>query len=774
VTVSIKSGRGRTIRRDGRRALFGTASPHCGAWTTLGAGAVALLMHGAAVAETAARTNDAALDEASEVSEVVVTAHSSELSGKAKLEKIPGAFSIISGADVDKGRVQTNADLLKLTPGVIAEATDAGGLTAIKVSIRGSGVNNGVGYFRAGIKYEYDDLPVTTPGGDPYELFDPTALNATEVLPGDNAFTTGALALGGTVNFISNTGRTAPYTELRAEGGSFGYGKGAAATGGVEGPWDYYILLSGASRTGFENHSDANTEHVSANLGYQINPNIETRLYIHYGRDYFEGPGPLTQGQIQTNPTQANLTYLETNYSRLQPGSVLVGDVTKIKLSENQSLETGIAFQNYPILIGPTSTSAPTQSYYYYGDIAAQIKYENKASVFGHRNDLTVAAYWSDDIYGGDKVSALAADNTHPFGTSYQGHAIAPTTYYGIPNVKPGVLYQFVVSGSTDEIALISDDFEIVKNVWLTVGGGFADVPRNYYVTGQSVGGGISSARLNQNNEYFIPRLGLRWEVNHNLQLFTSYGGNVEPKQDWQGAYGPSTNAALYPNWNVFNLQPQVTNTFEVGLRGRYGIVQGSADVFTSQVRHELITTTVPGTQVSTTQNAPPSTHQGVEASVDTLLWQEGGGGWAVSDPGHAKLHLVQVYDWNDFHFNGDPQFHHNKEPGLPRNYYQAELALDHPSGVFGNLNLRYSDGVYTDYLNTFETRSYTTGGLTIGWKQRRPDKKGWQVSFSVDNITDKKYAVAVAPTYNAAHADAAVEYPGDGRGYFAVLDYKY
>ena len=269
--------------------------------------------------------------------------------------------------------------------------------------------------------------------------------------------------------------------------------------------------------------------------------------------------------------------------------------------------------------------------------------------------------------------------------------------------------------------------------------------------------------------------------MNQNLQLFTSYGGNVEPKQDWQGSYGPSTGTAtpsgpgqVFQNWGVLDLKPQITNTFEIGLRGRYRIFQGSADFFSSSVNNELITLTDPSTTITTTQNAPPSTHQGVEASLDTLLWQGGEGPWDANDESRAKVHLVQVYDWSGFHFNGDPTFHHNAEPGLPANYYQGELAFEHPSGFYGNFDVRYSDGVWIDYLNTFKTKAYTTLGLTVGWQQHREDKKGWQLSFSVDNLTNAKYAVAVAPTYNANHLDAAVEYPGDGRGYFGVLDYKF
>lgn len=783
MTSSVYLGQRRTVHGGPKHILLGTTTPlFClalmgGAAFAAEAGGVANSSASAAAGSAeAAALAEAASSSSAEVSQVIVTARNAGQEMKIKLNKIPGGVSVVSGAEVAKGRVQSNADLLKLQPGVIAEATGAGGLTAIKVSIRGSGVNNGVGYFRSGIKYEYDDLPITTPGGDPYELFDPSGLNYTQVLRGDNAFTTGDLALGGTVNFISNNGRTAPYTELRTEAGSYGYIKQVAATGGVSGPWDYYLMVSGALKDGFQQHSSANTQHISASLGYQVNPNIETRLYFHYGRDFFNSPGALTKAQIEANPSQAQLSALETGYHRLQPGSFLIGDVTKIRLSDTQTIETGIAFQNYPIVIYPSSTSAPTRSEYYYGDLAAQVKYGNTSELFGHRNDLTVAAYWSDDIYGGDRIYATADKGTNPFGTSYNGNTIAPTTYYGIGNVKKGLLYRFDVSGSTDAIALVSDDFEAAKNVWLTLGGGYAAVPRHYFITGHSgTSGAISSATLNQFDDYFIPRVGLRWDVSQNLQLFTSYGGNVEPKQDWQGAYGPSSSIALYPNWGVLYLKPQVTNTFEAGFRGHYGIFSGSADYFRSDVHNELISITDPLLKITTTLNAPPATHEGVEVALDTLLWQGGDGPWDTTDESRPKVHFTQVYNWSNFHYNGtNSSFKHNEEPGLPKNYYQGELAFQHPNGFYGNFDVRYSDGVWIDYMNTFKTNAYTTFGLTVGWQQRRPDKKGWQVSFSVDNLTNTKYAVAVAPTYNANHSDAAVEYPGDGRGYFGVLDYKF
>lgn len=715
-----------------------------------------------------------------QLQDVVVKGHTGAGAAKVRLSKIPGGFSVVNSADVSKRRAQSTADLLRLQPGVIAAATGEGGFDSVKVSIRGSGVNNGVGYFRNGIKYEFDDLPITTPSGTPYELFDPQGLNYTEILRGDNAFTTGDLALGGTINYVTNTGRTAPYTELRAEIGSFGYIKGSAATGGAIGNWDYYVNIIGENQSGWQQHSHAEAQRFIANLGYTFNQNVETHLYFRYGRDIFSGPGALTRGQIESNvPNQAQLAYLETNYRRLQPGSEFIGDVTKIHLPGEQNIEIGLAYQNFPIEIGAASTSAPILAKWNYGNIAAQVKYTNNSDVFGHGNVLTAAAYWSDDIYGDVKEIALATTGTQPYGTSYPYlglvNSIGKVTNYGL-NVKAGqLIYQNKFNGSTDQTALITDDFEVVKNIWLTLGGAIVSTPRNFTTIGTLASGLTQQASSFSNNEVnLIPRIGLRWDVNQNLQLFTSYGGNIEPREDWAGSVGPQTTGLPTTPYSILDLKSQETDTAEVGLRGRYGIFQGSADYYYAQVSDELLTIYDPALNANTTINAPHATHEGVEAELDTLLWQSGSEGYWNDGPDVNRLHLVQVYNWSDFHFNGDPIFHKNQEPGLPPHYYQGELAFDSALGFYANVDATVASGAYVDYLNTFKAAPYVVYGLTAGWQQKRADKKGWQVSLTIDNLTNTKYAVAIAPVYNAAHADVANEYPGSGIGVYSAVDYKF
>ncbi|WP_313431125.1 Plug domain-containing protein, partial [Pseudomonas sp.] len=124
------------------------------------------------------------------------------------LAEVPGGTSVVDSEEVAKGRTATLQDTLAYQPGVFVQST--GGNDAAKISIRGSGANTSPGYFREGIKFLFDGLPLTGPGGTPYEFLNASGINYTEILRGANAFQYGALTLGGAVNFVNHIGDSAP------------------------------------------------------------------------------------------------------------------------------------------------------------------------------------------------------------------------------------------------------------------------------------------------------------------------------------------------------------------------------------------------------------------------------------------------------------------------------------------------------------------------------------------------------------------------------------
>ncbi|RZI87197.1 MAG: Plug domain-containing protein, partial [Pseudomonas sp.] len=136
-----------------------------------------------------------------------------------QLAEVPGGTSVVDSEEVAKGRTGNLQDTLGYQPGVFVQST--GGNDAANISIRGSGANTSPGYFREGIKFLFDGLPLTGPGGTPYEFLNAAGVNYTEILRGANAFQYGALTLGGAVNFVNHSGYTAPGLRLRGEAGSY-------------------------------------------------------------------------------------------------------------------------------------------------------------------------------------------------------------------------------------------------------------------------------------------------------------------------------------------------------------------------------------------------------------------------------------------------------------------------------------------------------------------------------------------------------------------------
>jgi iron complex outermembrane receptor protein len=661
-----------------------------------------------------------------------------------QLAKIRGGFNLIPSEEVEKGRVSTAADILRDQPGVFAQS--AGGNDAIKISIRGSGINRGTGFFRSGILFTFDGLPVTGPSGTPFELFEPLGLQYTEVLRGANAFETGALALGGTINYVTDTGFTASPLQGRFEAGSFGYAKGQLSSGLVDGPFDYYASATGSVRQGFQDHSEVSTIRYSLNLGYKINPNVETRLYFRFGWTDFQQPGQLTRAQIRQDPSQANPGNVAFNSYRTQPGSEWIGSKTTIIIDPESTLEFGGTFQNFPIYIGGGSSAVNLlPSTWTYGNISAQLKYSRTDTFFGKQSDTQLALYTSTDIYG----------DVHRYAGSYEKIG-------GIAYRKGQLFTVNDFTGSSDNVLLVRNDTEVLPNLWFTSGIAGTYIRRNIDIT-FPVTRNYDKARFN-----YEPKLGLRYNFTPDIQVFANLSRSVEPRNDWAGVITPTTKPGL---WTVLNLKEQTAWTTEIGARFKAGIFDGSISYYYSRVRDELLTVADPAFNNTTETNASPTTHQGVEIGLNTVLWQQGKTTEQVAKGGSQRIVLTQAYTWSNFYYNNDPVFGHNELPGIPEHYYQAELRYEHPSGFYAGFNVQAASSYAVDYANSFYTDSYVIFGATVGYAQA---KKGLEVYLDLRNLTDEHYAADVSPGYNDHGKDVARSDPGDGFGVFGGISYKF
>lgn len=630
-----------------------------------------------------------------------------------QLAKVPGKTAVIDNREVERGRASNAEDVLALQPGVFAQATSGSG--ANKISIRGSGLNSFYQGYVLGVKFLFDGLPLTGPGGTQEDMLDMAAVDHTEVLYGANAFNYAALSLGGAINFVSKTGRTDPGNYARFEGGSFGYRKQVLSTGGVSGNADYYVSVQHNERDGYQHNTPNEGQGIVANFGYVFSPKLETRFFLRYREETLIQGNTLTKYQLKHDPRSNNVPF-----GRKKDGSTLLGSKTTYTFDDNAKLEVGLGYNDYPLDNGWRYSATPQD--WRSKDINLTLRY----------------------LRTGDTFLGLPSDSTVTFSTTraYLADVKSHSRSTGLKQQETDY------TGSRDTVFSLGNDLQLTDNLWLSSGLSFIEIKRKaeiQYTTGTNTTDFPSGVKYEEHD--IAPRLGLRYKLTPEFELFGNVSRSIDPPVTWQlGSTGTPY---------IRDVRPQKANTVEFGIRGGHGIFDGSLTLYRSWVQKELLSVVVRQAsatqdQLVATSNGSPTIHQGIEAGLNALLWE---------NPNGDTVNLRQAYTYNDFHYRHDATFGDNELPSLPREVYQAELEYRQASGFYAQLNARAASSYYVDFANSWSAPSYTLWGLKVGYQA--PSQK-WEVFVDARNLTNERYATAANTAYDAKGQDSANFYPGD------------
>lgn len=169
-----------------------------------------------------------------------------------ELQKTAGGVSVVDAQDYLTGRAGTMEDTLKLAPGVFIASRF--GSDEARISIRGSGLQRT--FHGRGLLLLQDGVPINlADGGFDMQAIEPQATRYIEVERGANALRYGGSNLGGAINYVSETGRTAPALSLRAEAGSFDYQRYNVSAGAQKGALDAYVSANFQEQDGFRDHA---------------------------------------------------------------------------------------------------------------------------------------------------------------------------------------------------------------------------------------------------------------------------------------------------------------------------------------------------------------------------------------------------------------------------------------------------------------------------------------------------------------------------------------
>lgn len=630
-----------------------------------------------------------------------------------RLEQVAGRTAVVDNRQVEQGRASNAEDVLALQPGVFAQATSGTG--ANKISIRGSGLNTFYQGYVLGTKFLFDGLPISGPGGTQEDFLDMQAVDHTEVLYGANAFEYAALSLGGAINMVSKTGRTDPGNYARFELGSYGYRKQQLSTGGVVGDSDYYVNLVHNERDGYQDDTPNEGRGVAANVGHVFSPQLQTRFFFRYREEQLTNGNTLTRYQLKHDPRSNTVPT-----GRRKDGTYFIGNQTTYTFDDGAKLEVGTAYNDYPLLNGWRYAVAPQD--WRSKDLNLTLRYLRTG----------------DTLFGLPSDSSVILSTTRAYLADVKSHSQA----------TGAKLQETNYTGSRDTVFALGNDLQLTDDLWLTTGVSLVNIKRKAEIESTtSINRTDFPDRVGFTENAVAPRIGLRYDLTPEFQIFTNLSRSIDPPVTWQ--MGSTGNPYLY------DLRPQKANTFEVGIRGGHGIFDGSLTLYRSWVKQELLTVVVQQAsasqdQLTATSNSSPTIHQGIEAGLNALLWEGEGG---------DTLSLRQAYTLNDFHYRHDATFGDNELPSIPRQVYQAELAYRQASGFYASLNVRAASSYYVDFANTWQAPSYVIWGAKVGYQA--PGER-WEVFADVRNLTDQRYATAANTAYDAGGRDSANFYPGD------------
>lgn len=649
------------------------------------------------------------------------------------------AIGAINTIDVDskRQRMQSNADILQGEAGIYAQTA---GNEGVKISIRGSGINRGSGAHASGTHVLLDGIAFTGPGGTPYELLEPNWLSDVNVFKGSQGFEYGALALGGAINYVTQTGQNQQGGRLSVVLGGHDYQKYHLSYGEDLGALDYFVAATYTESAGYQQHSQSEAKGVAANIGYQINDYIDNRFYLRYRETQHQTPGRLTQAQIQNNPEQANPYNVSIDAKRIQPGSTWIANQTTMQLDDGATLQANFAYHDYPMDLQESGYRV----YVDYTDLTAQLSWTQPFEWLGRPN-VTKMIFKSTTQHD----SALGKESLR-FSNDY--------------SVTGDISRRYIHRGH-DHLLNIQNEIEWYPDIWLMAGIGTNYIQRAAYVTFPQ-----TQPKLTQADWDYVYRLGIRYDFDDSTQWYANVSRSIEPAHAWSMLWGSDqyfpigSGASTGRQRAARPLDHQVANSLEIGGRGQGSLGEWNVNYYFMKIDNELLMLELQPTpnQIIAESNADHTIHQGVEIGLNSQIWQGLHG---------ETINLKQAYTFNHFHYKDDITFKRNELAGIPRHYYQAQLQYQHPIGWFMGLNTEYADRMPIDYANSHYTDAYHVWGLQAGWNGILPNTDLW---IELKNLSNEKYSSTITPGFNDAAQDRARATPGELRTFYAGLNYRF
>ncbi len=640
-----------------------------------------------------------------------------------ELRRAPGGVALVPAARIERTRAASFEDVLEAVPGVFVRQRGTG--EEPQISIRGSGLRNN--FHTRGVNVLLDGFPFQNADGfSDVESFEFLALERVEVLKGVSSLRYGGNALGGALNLVTRTGRSAPRLRLRTEGGAFGFWKSFAESGFATEDWDGYLALSHTQGEGYRRHSDQNRQRLYTSFAGALEGGGELRFDANAIRNRQEIPGALTRDEFHVNPRQANPASAAQDEARdyeLGRGALTLS----LPLGETTLLEW-LGQVHYQDLWHPLAFGIIDNSTWNAGS-ELRLTSAGEAVGFEHLFESGLQVAYTNQP---QEIHVNDAGHAGDSFADQRGQVTNLTLY------------------ATDDLALTPT---------LSLVGG-----ARLQWTEREVDDHVSESSDERDDTFVTPVLGLVWRFAPEVEAYAGAGQIVEPPVLFEST-APGNLAG-----DLSSLDPQRAWTFELGARGSLGDhVRFDLAVYDLEIRDEIRNVNVDtgmGFTLPRFENIDRTRHQGVEVGVEALLARDLLA--RLGQPAGDTLTANLAYGLGRNVFVDDDTFGSNDLPGAPRHLLWASLRWRHPCGLWLAPALEVAAGDwYADSENTVEVSSSTLYHLRLGYDH---EPTGVSAFLELRNLADQDFVSAVV----VDSEDGRYIEPGDGRGVFFGVDWRW
>jgi len=629
------------------------------------------------------------------------------ISGSRELQKrteVPVAIDVISKTQINDTKATRLDMLVNKVPGVFM--VDLGNEQHSMAIRQPLGYNNLYLYLE-------DGIPIRTVGDFNHNALieiNQASLERIEVIKGPASSLYGSEAVGGAINFISQSPSPVLSGKVQAEVGTRGYKRTDFNLSNTYKKLGIYLGGYYADQIqAVANHNDFHKTAVTLRGDYAFNDKTKLTTVADYINYYTDQTGGLK-----------STAFYSKNYASLYRFTYRKVDALRIRstLSKKWNESNNTTFSLYY-----RNSSIGQNPFYYIANIT-----DNPSKATGQINDDAFHSYGMI-VQHSKKINSINAKWI--IGASAD---FSPATYLAnfinIDKSPEGVYFKYQKTDSilTDyKVNLLNTaaytqfEYNPISKLRIVLAARYDRL--DYKFDNHLPPGAYSGAPDASNHfDYFSPKLGLTYNFGNNTGIYANYSVG----------FAPPNITDLYRGVQVPTLKPSSYNNYEVGGWLSFAEAKGYAElsIYDLQGKNEIVSTQLAnGSYIN--ENTGKTSHKGIELNIK----------YSPAKDLHLRISgTVAKHKYIDFIQQGK-DFSENDMPQSPAYIVNGEITYK-PHYFKGFRIALESQGMgsyFTDPQNTSKYNGFTEFNARMGYTF-----KHFETWINWINVTNKNYAVTV------------------------------